>query len=88
MLNDLKARDTRDAGRADSPLRPAADAHLLDTTSMGISDALERARRHIDAALHAAGDARSDRVGSDGATSEGMASEGTGPQGTSGRTGA
>ena len=57
VLTDLSARDERDMGRADSPLRPAADAHLLDTTAMGISDALERAREHIDAAIRTAGDA-------------------------------
>ena len=59
VLADLRARDERDAGRADSPLRPANDAHLLDTTSMGISDALERARGIVDAALRAEGDAGS-----------------------------
>lgn len=57
VLDDLKARDTRDAGRADSPLRPAGDAHLLDTTEMGIAEALERARSVVDAALRTEGDA-------------------------------
>ena len=57
VLDDLKARDARDSGRADSPLRPANDAHLLDTTTMGISDALERARRIVDAALRTGDDA-------------------------------
>lgn len=57
VLEDLKARDARDADRADSPLRQAGDAHLLDTTTMGISDALERARSIVDAAIRAEGDA-------------------------------
>lgn len=48
---DIEKRDARDTGRADSPLRPAADAHLLDTTEMGIEAAFEAARRLVDAAL-------------------------------------
>src|SRR5690606_5460964 len=31
ILSDIERRDARDMGRDDSPLRPAADAHLLDT---------------------------------------------------------
>ena len=57
VLADLRARDQRDSGRADSPLRPAEDAHLLDTTTMGISVALERARSIVDDALRAERDA-------------------------------
>ena len=57
VLADLRARDERDSGRADSPLRPAEDAHLLDTTTMGISVALERARSIVDDALRAERDA-------------------------------
>ena len=51
VLADLHARDERDTGRADSPLRPADDAHLLDTTAMSISEALERAAAYVDAAF-------------------------------------
>tara|TARA_R110002020_G_scaffold285595_1_gene501094 strand:- start:536 stop:1183 length:648 start_codon:yes stop_codon:yes gene_type:complete len=51
ILADIERRDARDAGRADSPLRPAADAHLLDTTEMGIEAAFEAARLLVDAAL-------------------------------------
>ena len=57
VLTDLVRRDERDTGRADSPLRPAPDAHLLDTTAMDISEALERAREYVDAAIRTAGDA-------------------------------
>ena len=39
VLEDIRARDERDMGRADSPLRPADDAHLLDTSAMTIDDA-------------------------------------------------
>ncbi len=49
ILDDIKRRDARDAGRADSPLRPAADAHLLDTSDMSIEAAFAAARAIIDA---------------------------------------
>ncbi|MDO9458642.1 MAG: (d)CMP kinase [Alphaproteobacteria bacterium] len=39
VLADLQARDTRDQTRASAPLRPAQDAHLLDTTNLAIDDA-------------------------------------------------
>ena len=39
ILADVRARDARDTGRADSPLRPAEDAHLLDTSAMTIDEA-------------------------------------------------
>lgn len=51
ILADIEKRDARDSSRADSPLRPAADAHLLDTTEMGIEAAFEAARTLVDAAL-------------------------------------
>jgi cytidylate kinase len=44
------ARDWRDAHRAIAPLRQAADAHLLDTTSLSIEEAVLAARTIIDAA--------------------------------------
>lgn len=43
ILADIEARDARDMGRADSPLRPAEDAHLLDTSEMDIDTAFQRA---------------------------------------------
>lgn len=51
VLSDLKLRDERDMGRSDSPLRPASDAHLLDTTKMDIETAFLAAQKLIDAAL-------------------------------------
>lgn len=51
ILADIKRRDERDMGRADSPLRPAADAHLLDTSEMSIEAAFRAARTVIDDAL-------------------------------------
>ena len=50
VLEDLRRRDERDMGREDSPLRPAADAHLLDTTQMSIAAALEEAVAFVMAA--------------------------------------
>jgi cytidylate kinase len=35
VQEDLARRDARDQGRADSPLRRANDAHVLDTTGLG-----------------------------------------------------
>ena len=40
---DIERRDARDSGRADSPLRPAPDAHLLDTSQMSIETAFRAA---------------------------------------------
>lgn len=50
ILADIKLRDERDMGRADSPLKPAEDAHLLDTSKMTIEAAFEAAKSIIDAA--------------------------------------
>ncbi|WP_422074240.1 (d)CMP kinase [Tranquillimonas rosea] len=43
VLADLKDRDRRDSARASAPLKPAEDAHLLDTTDLGIDAAVEAA---------------------------------------------
>ena len=51
VLADIERRDARDMGRADSPLKPAADAHLIDTSTMGIEAAFQAARAIIDARL-------------------------------------
>jgi cytidylate kinase len=48
---DLEKRDQRDQTRAVSPLRMAADAHLLDTTKLDIEAAFFAAVRLIDAAI-------------------------------------
>jgi len=50
VLDDIEVRDARDGGRADSPMRPAADAVLLDTTEMTIEAATDAARRIVEAA--------------------------------------
>lgn len=51
IFAEVKKRDERDMGRADSPLKPAEDAHLLDTSEMSIEAAFQAARMIIDAAL-------------------------------------
>lgn len=43
ILADVKARDARDTGRADAPLKPAEDALLLDTTELAIDAVFLRA---------------------------------------------
>ncbi|MCV0395201.1 MAG: (d)CMP kinase [Rhizobiaceae bacterium] len=53
VLADIERRDSRDMGREDSPLRPAADAHLLDTSEMDIDAAFEAACVIVDQALAA-----------------------------------
>ncbi|MCW5751961.1 MAG: (d)CMP kinase [Alphaproteobacteria bacterium] len=47
VLADLNERDRRDQARAAAPLRPAPDAHLLDTTDLAIDAALARAKAII-----------------------------------------
>jgi len=50
ILDDIRKRDARDGGRADSPMRPADDAVLLDTSEMTIEQATDAARRIVEAA--------------------------------------
>jgi len=51
ILADIERRDARDMGREDSPLRPAADAHLLDTSQMDIEATFLAAVAIIDGVL-------------------------------------
>jgi CMP/dCMP kinase len=51
ILADIERRDARDTLRADSPLKPAADAHLLDTSQMSIEAAFLAAKAIIDRVL-------------------------------------
>jgi cytidylate kinase len=43
VLTAIRERDARDAGRAAAPLRQAEDAALLDTSDLGIEEAVRRA---------------------------------------------
>ncbi|WP_265500483.1 (d)CMP kinase [Paracoccus beibuensis] len=51
MLAELRERDLRDSQRAAAPLRPAADAVVLDTSDLSIADAISRAIAAVDVAL-------------------------------------
>ena len=42
LLQEILERDTRDRSRASAPLRPAADAHTLDTTELSVEQVVER----------------------------------------------
>ena len=43
VLAEVTERDARDMGRADAPLKPAADAVLIDTSTMSIGEAVAQA---------------------------------------------
>lgn len=47
VLADIKARDERDQNRAAAPLKIADNAHLIDTTNLGIEAAIEACREII-----------------------------------------
>lgn len=50
VLAEIEARDARDAGRADAPMRKADDAVEIDTSDLTPSDVFERAMTVIEAA--------------------------------------
>ncbi len=45
LLRDIEARDARDSGRTTSPMRPAGDAVIIDTTRMGIAEVVNEILR-------------------------------------------
>lgn len=49
ILADIRARDERDMNRAAAPLKPAADAALLDTTELDADAAFAAAAAIVDA---------------------------------------
>lgn len=51
VLADLKRRDERDINRSASPLKPACDAHLIDTSKMDIEAAFLEAKMLIDSKM-------------------------------------
>lgn len=51
VIQDLRARDERDRNRADSPLKPAGDAFLLDSTNLTLEQAVQAAESAVDAWL-------------------------------------
>ena len=48
VLAEVRERDERDMNRADAPLKPAADAVLLDTSVLSIDEAVARAVAEIE----------------------------------------
>jgi cytidylate kinase len=51
VIRDLRARDERDRNRADSPLKPASDAILLDSTAMTLEEVVDAAEAIVAAKL-------------------------------------
>ncbi len=47
VLKEMRERDRRDRNRAESPLRPAEDAVVLDSTAMTLDEVLERAEQIV-----------------------------------------
>jgi CMP/dCMP kinase len=54
VIRELHARDERDRNRADSPLKPAPDAVLLDSTDMTLEQAVAAAEAIVAAKLNRA----------------------------------
>jgi cytidylate kinase len=55
VLADIHARDERDAHRAAAPLKPAADAYVLDTSDLDVEQAVAGALEAVREATAAAG---------------------------------
>jgi cytidylate kinase len=51
VLAEVRERDARDIGRADAPLRAAQDALLIDTSELGIDEAVAAAIAAVEARL-------------------------------------
>lgn len=55
VLAEVRERDARDMGRADAPLRAAADAVVLDTSEMTVEAAVARAIAVVEQAMEGRG---------------------------------
>jgi cytidylate kinase len=55
VLADIRRRDARDSGRADAPLKAADDAVVIDTSALGVDEALAAATAVINARRLASG---------------------------------
>jgi CMP/dCMP kinase len=51
VLAEVRERDARDMGRADAPLRAAEDALVIDTSELGIDEAVSAAVAAVEARL-------------------------------------
>jgi cytidylate kinase len=58
VIRDLHARDERDRNRADSPLKPAPDAVLLDSTNLTLEEVVAAAEAIVAAKLTPAASSR------------------------------
>ncbi|MGD0797051.1 MAG: (d)CMP kinase [Acidobacteriaceae bacterium] len=54
VLEEMRERDRRDRNRAESPLKPAGDAVILDSTAMTLEEVLGRAEEIVRANLRPA----------------------------------
>jgi cytidylate kinase len=52
VIRELRLRDERDRNRSDSPLKPAPDAILLDSTKMTLEEAVTAAEGIVTAKLN------------------------------------
>tara|TARA_Y100001935_G_C17283168_1_gene498736 strand:+ start:747 stop:1400 length:654 start_codon:yes stop_codon:yes gene_type:complete len=48
VLKDLRSRDERDSQRKHSPLIPASDAILIDTTNLSVDEVFSSAKKYIE----------------------------------------
>jgi CMP/dCMP kinase len=51
LLEEIRARDERDASRSVSPLKPAENAIIIDTTELDINHALARVKAEVEARM-------------------------------------
>jgi cytidylate kinase len=51
VRDDLRDRDARDASRSIAPMKPAADATLIDTTGLSLDEVVARIERDVRARL-------------------------------------
>jgi cytidylate kinase len=51
VIRDLHARDERDRNRKDSPLKPASDAVILDSTNLSLEEAVRAAEEIVESKL-------------------------------------
>jgi cytidylate kinase len=56
VLADIRARDERDSNRETAPLKSAADAILLDTSALGVEEAVAEAIRVAGERIRSGGD--------------------------------
>ncbi len=47
IIEELQERDTRDRNRAESPLRPAADAVVVDSTELSLDEVLQQVEKLV-----------------------------------------